>query len=160
MSNEEYDPNTVYELTQDNSLPHDFDLRNFLRQKALIQQEHLVQQTSEDFVKNGFYTDYANPDDIVYSEPITKPIEITTNFMYNRYRNKNYNRFNNNANNGVGQNFKKRYINEENAEDVSNNNNDKNGFTDSESDEDNSFLNNKKLKSVIVKAVISSDPSK
>lgn len=157
MSNDEYDPNSLYDPSrnQQNStaMPQAFDLRSFLRQKA--QQ----QQGSDAFNANtGFYTDYTNPDDIVYSEPITRPIEITNNFMYNRgHRHRGFSRFNSHTSfydNNNGENAKRqRYTHDEDAA----NEEKANTFSDSESEEEESFLNSKKLKSVIVKAVMSTD---
>lgn len=158
MSNDEYDPNNLYELTPRNqqnntTMPQDFDLRNFLRQKA--QQ----QQGPDTFNANtGFYTDYTNSEDIVYSEPITRPIEITNNFMYNRgSRHRGYSRFISHTSfyaDNNGENSKRqRYANDEDETNEDN----VNSSSDSESDEEESFLNSKKLKSVIVKAVMSTD---
>lgn len=166
ISNEEYDPNSLPDhanYQNNKALPQDFDLRNFLRQKNASQQQ---QQESDRFTNsNGntrFYTDYTNPDDVVYSEPITRPIEITNNFMHNRaYRHhRSYNRLNSHsslyANSGekTYNNKRQKYTHEDEA------NEDASSLCDSESDEEENFLNNKKLRSVIVKAVISTDTTK
>lgn len=175
MSNDEYDLINQYEPQPHKStaLPSDFDLRNLLRQKTVSQNQQNMSLDS--FPGNGnigFYTDYTNPDDIVYSEPITRPIEISNSFITRGgYRNnsRNFNRFQNSycVNNFSSETVNQKHRYERDAQgkalchSVSNMEGADNSFsTDSGSDDEESFLSNKKLKSVIVKAVMSSDTTK
>lgn len=153
MSHDAYDPNSLYE-PQNSTLPQDFDLRNFLREKALHQQEQL-NHSQININNNNFLNDI--PDGIVYSEPITKPIEINLDFNYNKHRNKlNYSRYNNNINSNHNiENFM--YNNNKRNEFYNNNvkNEDDNLSMESDTDSEDEFLSNKKLKSVV--AVISNE---
>lgn len=154
MSNDAYDPNSICD-EQINTLPQDFDLRNFLREKAYRQQE---QFQSENI---GFLND--NPDEIVYSEPITKPIEVKKEFNY-KYRHKNFSRYNNEIGyygNGSSESVStlKKYggrrLAEVNIEDRREDDKNECNLPYEETDSDDDIYLNKKLKSVVTKPIVS-----
>jgi len=160
MSNDAYDPQSI---ASNGTLPLEFDLRNYLRDKALRQQEQLELENN-DFISE-------NPNAIVYSEPITKPIEISSELFDHKYRGGPYSsRFNNSYDN---YNKRRAFVNGTSGE--VRNDNDKMGLInenktsfeknkESENEtcvdddsEDELYLSGKKLKSVVTKAIISNE---
>lgn len=159
MANDAYDPNTIYE-SPNNTLQENFDLRNFLRQKAFRQQEQAYQSITTKNHNDACLNDL--PDGIIYSEPITKPIEINLDFNYNKYRKNTYHpKQTNNLNNNNIVNFMHDNQNYSRRRDHFNNNvnngiiEDDDRSIQSESDSEDEVLSNKKLKSVV--AVVSNE---
>lgn len=162
MPNDEYDPNSIHE--KQDSLPEGFDLRNFLRERAL---KHQQQTSQKENSINCEMNTLKNDQDIVYEQPITEPINIKNELMYHKFKGKyEYSRncnnsSNNNSNNRNNNNNNKyhrsnhdkhnRYKNSktnDNEVETKSNSND-----DDDDDDDDSSTNCKKLRSVV--AVIS-----
>lgn len=149
MSNDAYDPSSIYEPHNNPTLPQDFDLRNFLREKALRQQEQIKSETF-------FETD---PNAIVFSEPITRPIEINREFLY-KYRPRHSSKVENLSYDHNRRRFSNTSCidakNEVSETDTTSSNkrmSECNSVENQDSDEE-SYLNNKKLKSVVAKAIL------
>jgi len=152
MPNDEYEPNSL--SSEQTSLPQGFDLRNFLREKAMRQQ---IENTSSQEL--GHY-----PEDLDYSEPITRPIEIKQELFYHKFKGKPYTKYNNNNNNNNSNNGKyyhcemnRKYMNEgEVTQQVTQENEDETPSSAEESDEE-FRAGHKKLRSVVAKAILSID---
>lgn len=136
MSNDAYDPNAIGEPTQ--VMPEDFDLRNFLRNKA--SQQQLQQSQQHELV----YDNGNSPNEIVYTEPITRPIEIQRDYYFKRYRhNKAFHNRHLNESFNVTNTYKLRNS-------VEYNKNLSNSDSDGDESDDDHFLKSKKIKSVVI----------
>lgn len=129
IPNDAYDPKGLYEPAY--SMPDDFDLRNFLRNKA-SQHQHEPVNDAENATN-----------EIVYTEPITKPIEVQRDYYMKRPRqNKNYNRY-------LNESFVARKANEYN-DSLKAHKNLSNSESDGEESDDDQFLKSKKIKSIVI----------
>ena len=182
MANDEYDPDSIY--GKQNNMPVGFDLRNFLREKALRQQleETMKRHDNNDDERessssNNIDDQSKDPEDLDYSQPITKPIQVDKDYF--KYRPKIYNNRNNNDyrhkysstrdNNDLNNDRVNRYNDQSPDENknIKDNLNDKNynvhteskddvENADNETDEDEE-LSYKKLRSVVAKAIINNN---
>ena len=150
MPNDEYEPNSL--SAEQTSLPQGFDLRNFLREKAMRQQ---IENNSSQEVGH-------NPEDLDYSEPITRPIEIKQELFYHKFKGKPYTKYNNNNNNN-GKYYhcetSRKYLNEGEMTQQSTQENEEEAPTSSEESDEEFRAGHKKLRSVVAKAILSIDKS-
>jgi hypothetical protein len=95
MANDAYDPNSIHEKADG------FDLRNFLREKA-FKHQHDNNNNNNNKSESTTATNSAssnNSGDIIYEQPITKPIDIKNELFYhNKLKGKNYYDYFNNSN--------------------------------------------------------------
>ena len=180
MSNDAYEPPIT---------PTNFDLRNLLKAKSSNQRDSSPEKYSPKCIRSNDeqQKDCDHLEDLDYSLPITQPINIS-NEIYMNKRNKMYPRKNdyankraypnksnysndkyensplrkiNNNSRGHDETSDKEFFSERNKEESENsepNNECKNDDVDEDEDEDD--LSYKKMRSVVAKAIVSSDKRK
>jgi hypothetical protein len=161
-SNDVYEPTETNNLDDDNVSSNKSDLREYLRHKKITNSNHETSKYNENFNNNQ-----NNFDDLDYSQPITKPINISREELIyknsNRYQRNDINTNNNNYQKYANRNITKMNsnetvssINEDNLSkykdgSLSDNRDEDEEFQDDPSDEEEEDVASyKKLKSVVI----------